>query len=218
VFRIEFRHFLVSANRLLDDRRPPIALYLDRIDMQAREQQVGVLAIGIEPQGLTRLGFGEVPAALKEEEVKLAEVHVRIGRRGVKLNGLLIRFDGFIEQTRRIAQPLDFSSQTPGLDEPQVRLPARRPVGSLFLLTGRLGGRRRLSRRIPFLALPRSSRRGYGGQHNEENRGAHLLGFHLSASMDTPSIAARLGWRGNRDRMLIEGLVPSMSIRLSLAV
>jgi hypothetical protein len=34
--------------------------------------------------------------------------------------------------------------------------------------------------------------------------------------MDTPSIAARLGWRGNRDRMRIEGLVPSMSIRLSL--
>jgi hypothetical protein len=106
--------------------------------MQSREQQVGVRAIGIEPQGLTRLGFGEVPARLKEE-VKLAEVDVRIGRRGVKLNGLLVRFDGFIEQARRIAQPLDFSSKASGFDEPHVRLPARRRIGSLFLLAGRCG-------------------------------------------------------------------------------
>src|SRR5262249_19893869 len=49
--------------------------------------------------------------------------------------------------------------------------------------------------------------------------------FHLPTSMDTPSIAARLGWRGNRDRMRIVEtqdfaslLVPSMSIRLSLVV
>ncbi len=41
---------------------------------------------------------------------------------------------------------------------------------------------------------------------------------HLPISMDTPSIATRLGWRGNRDRMRIEGLVPSMSIRFSLVV
>src|SRR2546428_9606094 len=32
--------------------------------------------------------------------------------------------------------------------------------------------------------------------------------------MDAPSTTARLGWRGNRDRILIEGLVPSTNIRL----
>src|SRR5215470_13690604 len=36
-----------------------------------------------------------------------------------------------------------------------------------------------------------------------------------SPLMDAPSIADRLGWRGNRDRMFVEGLGPSTNIRLT---
>jgi hypothetical protein len=42
--------------------------------------------------------------------------------------------------------------------------------------------------------------------------------IHLTPSMDTPFTADRLGWRGNRDCMRIEGLIPSMSIQLTLVV
>src|SRR5262249_52966716 len=59
---------------------------------------------------------------------------------------------------------------------------------------------------------------GAAGQQPNYDSSTYQSFLHLPASMDTPSIADRLGWRGNRDRMRIEGLVLSISIRLSLVV
>src|SRR5262245_36500343 len=53
-----------------------------------------------------------------------------------------------------------------------------------------------------------------GDEQSENTLGLGWGNFHLFTSMDTPSTADRLGWRGNRDRMRIEGLVPSMSMIL----
>src|SRR5215475_4357032 len=57
-----------------------------------------------------------------------------------------------------------------------------------------------------------------GDEQSGNTLGLGWGNFHLFTSMDTPSTADRLGWRGNRDRMRIEGLVPSMSIGLSLVL